>query len=157
LSMRMTTAETDKLTPTERANVKRTFFEAGMMIASLVAGNILYGLAEEADDDDEKDRLYYLALLFRRLYSELRFYTSLDEFYNVMRSPAATMSIIEKLGRLLGQAGEDAYEGEFEKYKKGRRKGETKIMKNLYDVTPILNQTDRNAKETYELISEGPF
>jgi len=152
LSMKMTSAELDKLTPEERANIKRTFFEVGMMIVSLAATKILAGLAKEADDED-KDKLYYLTLLTRRLYSELRFYTSLGEFYNVMRSPMATMSLVEKLIRLIAQIGEDAWEGEVELYKSGRRKGDAKIKKNLFDVMPVLNQTDRNAQETYFLIS----
>tara|TARA_R110002126_G_scaffold266759_2_gene410108 strand:+ start:3927 stop:11690 length:7764 start_codon:yes stop_codon:yes gene_type:complete len=153
LSMKMMATEADNLTPEERANVKRTFFEVGMAIASLAGSSILAGLAKLAGDDDEKDRLYYITLLLRRLFSELIFYINPIEAGRIIRSPAATMSIVEKLIRLMYQVGEDASELEFERYKKGRRKGETKVMKNLYDIMPILNQTDRDAKETYELIS----
>lgn len=153
LKLRMVSAEWKMMTPDERANVKRTIFELGMILGSLAAATTIANLAKGTDDDDEKAKLYYAATLLRRLYSELRFYTSLKEGYRILKSPMATLSMVEKVAELVSQGLEDLWALELERYERGPRKNTTKLGKKLYDTFPILNQMDRNSEEIYKIIT----
>jgi hypothetical protein len=153
LSMSAVSTELDNLTDDERANLKRVIFEVGSMIASFMAQSILAGLAKGEDDPEKRKKLYMAALYFRRLYAELTFYWNVPEGLKIMRSPMATMSMVEKGFKLIGQAGEDLAHLEFERYQRGPRKGEPKIKKRLYGVLPIMGQIDREVEEMYKLLS----
>jgi hypothetical protein len=153
LSMRLVSQELDNLSSDERANLKRVVFELGATLGALLAQGVLAGLAKGEKDPEKKKKLYLAALYLRRLYAELSFYWHLGEALTILRSPMATMSIIEKIYELIGQGTSDLWNLEFEKYKRGPRKDEAKIKKRLYGVMPVMSQVDREVEEMYKLLS----
>ena len=123
------------------------------MALSLIAASLLAGIAEDADDED-KELYYTMAYLFRRHYSELRFYSSPTEGMRILQTPAASLSVIERTTNLMGQVFTDVTSLEFERYTRGPRKGETKLKRKVSQLSPIFGQLDRNIQDTYEWLSK---
>lgn len=148
LKLSMVSGEWNKLTNEERANIRKTIIDAGVMMSSALAASILAGLAEGADDDD-KDLYYTAAYLFRRHYSELRFYSHPGEGLKILSSPAASLSMIDRTLELINQLGNPT-----EQYVKGKRKGEYKIVRKLKRITPAVGQLDRNIRDVYNWLDQ---
>ena len=140
--------EWNKLTDEERSNIRKTIIDISTMIGSITAATIIAGLAEGVDDDD-KEMYYMAAYIFRRHYSELRFYSSASEFMNILRTPAASMSMIDRTGELASQLLNPA-----ERYVKGKRKGELKIARKFKKVIPVMGQSDRSIADAYKWLDQ---
>lgn len=142
-----------ELTDLERNNIRSVVLEMGVMVMALVAANLLAGLAEDEDDDE---RLYFLAFSMRRLYGDLMFYTPFDtmEAMRVLRTPTTSMNLLESMYRIGAQLVEDPTE----EFQSGRRKGNNKLKHQILKTfSPIYRQLDRNFKESYEIQKEGFF
>jgi polyhydroxyalkanoate synthesis regulator phasin len=145
--------EWNNLSDMELANMRRTATEASIILLSLAASSILYGLAQGIDDDDNtRAALFHATYYTRRMYSEMMFFLNPLEAYKIMRTPAASLSYIEKLGRFATQLANDSYNVTFgeglEEYETGKRKGEYKLWKRTGDVVPMVNQWNRDIEES---------
>jgi len=117
----------------ERANVRRTITEVAFVIGVYILSNFLWSLRGEGDEDD--DLLAFWSYQAFRLRAELLFFTAPQEAMSILRSPMASMSIVENLGRLLGQCFEP-----LEQYERGPWKGDYKIKRALINMVPMYKQ-----------------
>jgi hypothetical protein len=125
-------AEWNKLTPHEKANIRRTATELAM-VAVLGVGSAMLGKAgklieDEYDSDsfmDQAVRGGYMLSLYEvnRLYTELFAFMNPKEALRLMQTPAASTSLLENTIKLI----EQGMTGPLEEYKTGWRKGELKI------------------------------
>jgi len=101
-----------KLTPAERANVKRLVSESAMIV-SLIASSVILGhagkdLEDTWDDDTFQGRLAhggfnYLVYMVNRIKTEIFAYTNPVEALRLLQSPAASTTLIENTIKLLSQ------------------------------------------------------
>lgn len=81
------------------------------------------------------------------------------EALQLMQSPAASVSMIQKASTLIIQTVYDGYNVTFgdgaEVYESGRRKGDYKIQKKFNDVVPVFSQTNRNAQDAMEYVFQS--
>ena len=136
----MTREEWSNMSQNEKANVRRTFFELGLALFLMQAAHNL----KKRGDDDDKRFDYMMAFFMARLSTELMAYANPWEAGRLLQSPATTTTFIERIWTLIDQLGEDIWAGEWERYKAGTRKGETKIRKALYDVVPWAKAINRH-------------
>jgi len=138
------------MTEWERTNAKRAAFDFGMMAVAWTTAKVLAEIAEETDDEDIENELYFLAYQARRLQTELAFYVNPPEALKIIQDPTPTVSIVEDAIQLITQAGGDAASiltgGDAERYQNGSRKGNLKIVKNVTDIVPFYRHWDRLSK-----------
>lgn len=130
-----------RMSKSERANIHRVVTEFAIMLPALAFAHIMYSIARDIEDDDEANRYWYLGYQSNRLFSEMFFFyppLNIQEAYRVLKSPAATISVIERSMRLFGQVFDP-----WDEYKSGRRKGELKIKKYSKDMVPFFGPVDR--------------
>jgi len=140
------TAQWPLLTDREKANIKRTAIETAAAMLAMTGGIILSSLAKGADDDDKRAALFYSALIFERLESELEFYRSISQSFLILRSPSATVSMLQTIGELFTQV---VY-NPTERYKTGNK--ELKIARKAKRAFPVTKQFDRSAEKAYNLM-----
>jgi len=128
-------AEWAALTDHEKANVHRTIYEAGFLVLAIILANVVANLRGDGDDDDDERFLAFLAYQSYRLQNELLFFTLPTSAFSIMRSPAASYSVVENVLKLSGQIFHP-----FDVYESGAWKGRPKILKTLNDMTPITKQ-----------------
>jgi hypothetical protein len=150
-SKEITSDTWSKLTAREKGNVKKTASELIAIFISMMIGSVLAGAAADEPDEQQKLALTLGAFYSRRLYSELVFYMNPVETIRILRSPSATINLLEKGLYFLMQLSSDVSSvvtgGEFETYVQGKRKGELKLEKRFRDLVPIWYQTGRRADE----------
>lgn len=144
----------NKMTDHEKANVRKWVTEFATITLSLISAWILKGLGEELPED-EAQAVFLAAYTFRRLHQELVAYVNPLEALQLMRSPMASISMIENSLQLAGRVMYDGTNVIFlgndaEVYQTGKRKGNLKIAKEFNDVFPILSQTNRNLEDVME-------
>jgi hypothetical protein len=153
----------DNLTDIEKSNIKKTVLELSIIVGTFAASTLLYALAKDIDDDDEftKKALFTTTFFTRRLYSEMAFFVMPAEGIRILRSPAASISILESSIKVLDQAAKDVVhlddDGtlqffEMERYEKGPRKGELKLIRRAEQVTPVLKNIDRNLEDATDYL-----
>lgn len=138
----------DRLTDAEKANMKRLATELGIMLMTFISSYLLLALAQGVDDPTEKQILFYMTYLTRRIFSEFHFYTSPLEAFKIMSTPSATLSYVAKMGKFAGQAMEDIYNLDIERYERGRHKDKSKLWKKTMDLLPGANQYYRDIEES---------
>jgi hypothetical protein len=139
LKLSMFSEEWATLTDHEKANVHRTLYEVSFLILAIILANVAMNFKGEADDDDDEmaARFWsFVAYQTYRLQNELLFYSpNLTSAMSILRSPAASMSVVENLITLSGQVFHPT-----DVYESGPWKGRPKILKTLMDMTPIEKQ-----------------
>ena len=118
----------------EKSNIRRALGETIALVStSIIAG----ALFKSIGDEDEDDWLAaYWAYQAYRLQTELLFWTpKIDEAMTILRSPMASMSVIENTIKLLDQMWTPG-----QQYERGPWKGEYKIKKTLINYVPIYKQ-----------------
>jgi hypothetical protein len=136
--------EWQSLTNREKANIKRTISEIVFLMTAFVLANLFVRLKSEADD--EEDWLYsFLGYQALRLRSELFFFANPAETMRILRSPAASMSVIENTIKLIDQLIDPIASGDlvFDRYERGNWKGHLKIEKTLINYVPAMKQIYR--------------
>jgi len=137
----------DNLTTHEKANLRKTVMELSMIVLSFVSSMFIYKQLDGLDEDDE-EAMMYLAFFSRRLYSELSFFANPLETFQILRSPAASISYTEDIIRFLSQIVSDGTNLELEIYQRGKNKGLPKAWKRGIDLLPIANQMGKTPKES---------
>lgn len=127
-------ANWNKLSKDEVENIRRTVVELGAFAIALAAGTILYALAGGEDGEKRKKHtgLLFAAYIANRLQQELTFYISPMSAISILRSPMASMSVVENIVKLLNQLRHPT-----ERYERGNREDELKLQKRLEDLLPF--------------------
>ena len=140
----------NKLTDMEKSNIKRTLTDA--TIYSLMFGlySLLSSMAEAEPDDETKELLYLIAYWFRRTQSEIGFWANPVEAFNIIRTPAASVSMLEKTGSFVYEVNPLTGWNEYERKTGIYEKGDLKLQKRTADLFPIYNQIFRyqNSRES---------
>jgi len=129
-----------------RKAVANWMFAATAAVAAYVIGNL--------DDDEEEvpDSVIYLMYALTRARQELMLYSNPLETFRILRSPAASVSMLRDGIKLIEQLLADMYSGEFERYERGRFEGETKVGKDITDIVPVYSQFNRDVRATLDYI-----
>lgn len=145
----------NKMTDHEKANIRKWVTEFATITLSLISAWILKGLGEDLPEE-EAQAVFLAAYTFRRLHQELVAYANPVEALQLMRSPMASISLIENSLQLIGATlndGKNVLLGDpLETYQTGRRKGQLKIAKEFNDILPILSQTNRNLEDVKDYV-----
>jgi len=124
----------------QKANVKRTTAEICYFVVTALSLAIIKSLTEGLDDDKDKNKLAalrYSMYLANRLQTELLFYVNPADTWQILKTPAATMSSLERVSKTLNYALPWNWE---EKYEMGIHKGESKLGVSLSKNVPVWNQ-----------------
>lgn len=158
LSFELLSINWNELTDAEKANIKKAVTELTLIMAAMIASNLLRGMAGDEPDKDKKKQLYLAAFFTRRVYQDLAFYANPFEVPRLLRSPAASVSMLENTGKLLTQATHDLFHLEFERYKNKPHKGDTKLWKDFKQILPfpfsVIKQYERydNIKSSVDFL-----
>lgn len=125
----------------EKANIRKTLVETSFLLTAMLMSTVLINMKEDADDDD-KWLLSFLGYQALRLKTELGFFINISEAMKILRSPAASMSVIENTIKLLSQMMPPSFNG-FERYERGSWKGRYKIEKTAINFVPGMKQIYR--------------
>jgi hypothetical protein len=137
----MSQREWVNLTSYERTQIRRTISEIGYIVVTGVLGTVLAARAEDSDDPLD----YMMAFWANRLHSELRQYNSAGEFFRILGSPAVSITLVERIGRLMDQfIADNVGFGPYETYVTGKRKGETKIKYRFRDLIPWWKHLEKH-------------
>ncbi|MBT7928820.1 hypothetical protein HN682_02720, partial [Candidatus Peregrinibacteria bacterium] len=110
------------------------------LLMSIVMGHAFASLGE---NDDENDRLLaFFEYQAHRLTSELLFFVSPNEAMRIMRSPAASVTVINNFMKFIGMTLLPPFKG-YDRYEVGPRKGQLRLVKPLETLTPIYKQYKR--------------
>jgi len=134
------------LTKHEKANIHRTLVEVNFLIAAIIMANIALRLRGESDDDREEQWWSFAAYQMLRLRAELLFFTpKIDEAMSILRSPMASISLLENSTKLMGQLFDPITSGtfQFDRYTRGPWKDKPKIQRTLIQMTPGMKQMYR--------------
>lgn len=139
----LASTEWKSLTDMEKANVRRTLGEAAFFAAVI----ILIKSAFEGDDDEISDEgiVAFLAYQAYRFRAEISFFINPMETMKILRSPMASMSLIENTIKLMGQMLDPIWSGDmkFDRYERGNWEGTPKIKKTLINFIPAYKQLYR--------------
>lgn len=138
----------NELSDLEYANVRRGITEFSLMMITVSMAYLFKGLADDDDDEYSKKGLYYITFLMARLNSELMFYINPIETVRILKSPAASLSILLDGINLGQQLLKDFPFTDPEVYERGRRKGQLKLRKSFEDLFPLFNQLNRTVEES---------
>lgn len=132
-------ASWDTLDDHQKANVKRTITEIGFLLLAILVANLMIGKMGDGDDDNEA-MLAFVAYQAVRLKSELLFFINPGDTINILRSPMASMSVIENVSRILVTltSGDP-----FDKFERGPWKDQLKLAKYATNMVPAYRQIYR--------------
>jgi hypothetical protein len=124
------------LTKQEKANIMRTNYEILAFASTFV---LLSSITSLIDNDDSEETFLFNAYtakyLAQRLNSEMSFYVNPKETFRLLKSPAASFSMVDSTISLIEQLFEP-----MEQYERGSWKGEYKLKKKFLDLYPLLRQ-----------------
>jgi hypothetical protein len=129
------------MTTLEAANLHRVATEISLSAATLVLCMLV--MKAKKEDPDKNDLLVNnLAFQALRLRSELAFYVDPASTLQILRSPMASLTILESGLKLIGQAMYPIYSGsfQFQAYQVGHWKGHLKIEKTVNNLLPVYKQ-----------------
>ena len=127
------------VTAVERANIRRTLGDHIFLAAFIIIGWAALKGLKEADDDREEYMYQTIAFHALRLRSELLFFYSPGEFQRILRSPAASLAIIENLINFFSEFA-DPGQSIFDEIEKGPLKGNPRYAKHLNNMLPFWKQ-----------------
>ena len=124
----------------QQQNVKRSLGEIASFFTLIALSSLM-----KTDDDKDKGYVYWQTLYtINRVKQELLFFTYLPETFNILKTPAASLTSIEALmaavGQILSDTGSLMTGGDLDRYERrtGKwEKGDPKLYKKLYNVLPF--------------------
>jgi len=148
----------------ERSNIRKTIIELGFMLTSIILANVILGMRESGDDDDETAEtggagneswlMSFLSYQALRYKAELLFFADVTESMKILRSPAAAMSMLENTIDLMDRLFYPVLSGgfEFERYERGPWKDKLKVSRTFTNYIPIYKQYYR-MRDVGDLVS----
>ncbi len=134
------------MSETEKANVRRTAAEMGLLIAVLSIGYLVKNMKGDDDDDIQNKAAIFALYQCDRLVGELSTFNFglIRETNRLFKSPSPVFNTLEDLTKLLGATLMYPIRSEEErKFKSGIYHGEEKLEIYLKDMIPFLNQYQR--------------
>ena len=123
----------------EKANIRKTIAELAFMTSAIILSWALLHVRGEEDDPNENWLLSFLSYQALRFKAEMWFFSNPLQTMKLLRSPAASISMLENSLKLFGQVMPPDFAG-FDKYERGPMKGHYKIFKTIDDLTPVSKQ-----------------
>jgi hypothetical protein len=136
------TADYKNMSKHEKANMRRLVAEFGMMTLTVLAYAAMGGFDDEPDDETLMAR-YFL----RRELSELTFYLNPAETIKLMKNPTASISVIERYTKVLGQ-----FMSPTERYEQGVNEGRLKLWVKTKKALPYWAQTEKDYKASLRFL-----
>ena len=130
----------NNLLDSEKAAIRRSAAEFALMGASIILASFLINM--QGEDDDDSWFLDFFAYQAARYKAEMWFFLNPLATMQILRSPAASMSMIENTIKLFGQALMPPWTG-YDLYERGPRKGQMKIRKTASNLIPGPKQVYR--------------
>jgi hypothetical protein len=127
----------------EQANVKKTISEIGTAVVMYATAVVLKGLGDDEEDPNVQTVYYLTAFYARRLQAELITFLNPAEFSKTLKSPSASMIMIDRILHFIHQL----LTNPFEEYESGRREGTLKLRKDIEDLVPLIKNVNRNVEE----------
>ena len=140
-------ANWNELTDKEKSNVHKTLRELLVMSLMMTASGLAYAAAQ--DDEENEDVLYTMAYLFKRQETELMQYYSISDQMRIFRSPFAALNTTERLVDWFGQL---LPSNITDKYENGVNKDQYKLWIKSKKLIPVISQTERSAKESFNFL-----
>jgi hypothetical protein len=132
----------EKLTNHERANIIRTMNDVAFTLTAMILSGIFLHEAKSSEQDTYERQMWsMLAYQSLRFKSEMLLYTpKLDEAISILKSPTASLGMLEGWSKLTSQAFTDAgrmMHGEGPQIiTQGKRKGMTRFRRDVGNVIP---------------------
>lgn len=127
----------------QKANVKKTAIEIGLIVGFLLLSNIF---DDDKDDPNDIENIY-IAYMARRMYSELFTFANPNETMRTFRSPAIAISSVENAIKVA----ENIFTP-FDRYEGGRHSGDLKLWRSIKKMIPVYKQYDRNIEDSYQFL-----
>lgn len=140
----------DKLSSHEKANCVRTITEVSVFVATIFASMILVSLARGLDEEEDRNKLFalrYAQFATLRLQTELMSYVNFFALWQLLKSPAASMSIIERTVTTINSGLPWNWDEQIES---GVHKGKNEFLVNIQRQIPIWAQGRRLTLEGME-------
>ena len=151
-SMELVSDRWHQLSLREKSNMKEMTTELATIVLALITSSLLYGAAQDEPDEKQKFAMMMASFYTRRLYSELVGFANPREALRILKSPAASISLVQNSMEIMDRFFEDGITviagGEMERYASGKRKGQLKLTKEINDVIPIFYQLNRDVEDT---------
>ena len=123
------------LSPHQQANIKRTISEMAMLTSVMILSGFAYSHWTDGEDESDKRFWAFLAYQSLRLKTEMLFYISLGNAMQILRSPMASMSVLENIGKTW-----DQMFNPLERYERGPWKGRLKLERDIVQFIPVYKQ-----------------
>lgn len=121
----------ESLSPMEKANIVRTINDLAFLTVAILMTMLFTKLG---DDDDDEWTYNFIAYQMMRFQTEILFFTpKIDETMTLLRSPFASMSILENVIKTMSQITNPT-----ERYERGPWKGHLKFEKIMWDYIPVM-------------------
>ncbi|WP_428743156.1 hypothetical protein [Tenacibaculum sp.] len=133
----------NELTEVQKANVRKTAFEAGVFTATIAGLSLLAVAASGLDDEKDKGKLQalrYSMYITNRLNTELMFFINPMDTWQILKSPAAAMSVTQQVAQTLYYALPWNWD---EQYEAGINKDKNKLLHNAIKLVPLWKQLER--------------
>jgi hypothetical protein len=135
MSLEMLTENYKALSDHQKANMRRMYFDMGVILLLHV---MVIALANLADDDDD-DYIYGAMTFFAsRLESEMLFYARPDEAYRILKSPTASLSLAADVTKFVVQAVQPFKWAD--EYESGKNKDKNKLGVSFGKLIPLWKQ-----------------
>lgn len=141
----------NELSSDKKANIKRTVTELALTAAILPLIGML--AAGAAGDDDDKEWLWTVAFLARRLESELTQFRDPREAWKITKSPIPSLRIIEQTFDILSYTLPWNWSEINDRYESGKNKNDLKIVRKVEKLIPIVSKLDVTSEELYNSLN----
>ncbi len=136
----------ESLDESQRANIRRSIAEMLLVISIVLAAALIR--KKKKDDDDDSAAINYAMYQVDRLRLELMTYTPVYGWFNegkkLLRSPAATVTVLEDAIRVLADIMNMPFiDSEEENFKSGIYHGQSKLDIHTRKLIPAVNQFQR--------------
>jgi hypothetical protein len=138
----------NELDDDKKAGIKKTVVELALTSALLPLIGLL--AAGAAGDDDDKEWLFTIAFLARRLESELSQFRDPREATKITKSPIPSLRVIEQTLDILDYLLPWNITEVNDTYQSGKNKGELKIKVKAIKLIPIISKLEITSEELYK-------
>ena len=134
---------------TEQANMKRVAYEMAALATTMTVFNVLMGMIDMDDEDEDPYWMVFSAYQARRLQAELLQFVTPGEFLHMAKAPMATTNYLDKYWTVIkqltinypafyvGMTDEDTIY--YQRDTGTAKKGDAKIYNQIKKVTPVIN------------------
>lgn len=134
----------NNLSSHDKANMRRNIAELVYLTGAVILLSALRSLAEDDDELDESKAFNFFMYQVDRFNSELKFFNIgivTGDLTKLIRTPAASISVIENMGRLLNDSLQYPFRDEEENLVRGEEY--TKVQRDIEKLIPLIKEARR--------------